>query len=650
MTFVSSEKEYASMLSALSTYRWVVVDTETSGLEAWKTDRLCAIGLGNTTRQFFIDTRENDFDLTRLWSVLQTVSIIVGHNIKFDLTFLAKEGFDVLSNQKLHDTLVMERLLVYERFPDLGLTDSIVKFVSARDADYDRQFKSLLKKNRHKTYDKASNRNLGIYCMNDVYYEALLYQKFSEALACRNLTSIWKHEIDITEVTWRMEQRGIHVDLDYCNYASKLLAAKAEKIEGELNEMAGGELNLDSNKQLSEFFKSQKVKSPVRTKNGKESWGEGALLTLDHPAAKKIKEYRSISKLNNTYFADYRSRGEFLHPVLKNWGTVTGRYSCSDPNVQNLPKIKIPIIDIDNSKTDPALEALVRDLIAARRGSNKESTLSNTSGSYGSWLSLISKKFDETNEISVRRAIIPRPGNVLLGFDFSQMELRVLFAYLNNAFVDKYLDDRKWDGHSWVANVVWGKTEEDPNFKFYRGLAKAINFGIMYGSGDALLATQIQKTKEEAAQFRKEYYSKIPGLDAFMKKLKSVLLTRGYVFNRFGRQYSVTSDRLYVLVNYLVQGTSADIVKNRMIALERYTETHPEFGVSQIMQVHDEVVIECKAEEYIINTVVQDVTSILEEPIFRKSLPVDTSVYYPSYAHKLDYLEDDWKRLIHVLS
>ena len=185
--------------------------------------------------------------------------------------------------------------------------------------------------------------------------------------------------------------------------------------------------------------------------------------------------------------------------------------------------------------------------------------------------------------------------------------------------------------------------EEDHHlWDFYRTLAKAVNFGLIYGIGIKKLGQQIQRTTEEARAYRQEYFARFPKALSFIDKVHEVIEIRGFTFNRFKRRYWVDPNRVYVGVNYLIQGTSADIVKNRMIACQQFIR---ENGLKSRMlaQVHDEIIFEVhESEEEWLPWRLQEIMEVRQINTF---LPVDVSKGEPSWAQKIswDKKELAWK-------
>jgi len=159
-------------------------------------------------------------------------------------------------------------------------------------------------------------------------------------------------------------------------------------------------------------------------------------------------------------------------------------------------------------------------------------------------------------------------------------------------------------------------------------------FGVIYGIGKARLANQLNVSEKEAFQYKKKYFAGISGSKSFIDKVSRTVATRGWVKNRYGRKYVIPEDLAYKGVNYLVQGTSADILNERIIKTHEYLKTKKS---RILLQVHDEIICEIPNEE--IREVPHEIQRLLEENSLGIPLKVDVEVCDPSWATK-KYLTD----------
>ena len=247
------------------------------------------------------------------------------------------------------------------------------------------------------------------------------------------------------------------------------------------------------------------------------------------------------------------------------------------------------------------------------------------------WGFIGDESFDtmDNTQIAMRRLFIPRPNTYLVSFDYSQMEVRVFLSYVKNESIKSLLHKDEVDFHSEAAKLAFNVDEEHVDFKFFRQMAKAITFGTIYGIGNKKLALQVGITPKEAGQYKKQYFAGLPGSKEFFNSVVRAVETRGWIKNRYGRIYRVPTDKGYKGVNYLVQGTSADILNERMIEVKKELENT---NSKLLVQVHDEVICEIPHDE--IETSVPLIKETLKQNSLGIPLQVDMDICDPSWASK----------------
>lgn len=362
-------------------------------------------------------------------------------------------------------------------------------------------------------------------------------------------------ELPLIPIIEKLEARGIMLDKEHLAKLSKEYHTKIERIRKTIYTLSGEEFNLNSPKQLGVVLFE---KLGISEKGIRKTAGGGARSTKEselekmkgaHPVIEKILEYREIQKVLTTYIdalpplADEQNR---IHTKLHQDGTVTGRFSSTDPNLQNIP---------------------VRD-------------------GYGEL---------------IRDAFIAPRGKLLVAFDYSQIELRVL-AMLSR---DKHLRDIFETGadiHAAVAARVFG-VPEDKVTDIQRRRAKTINFGILYGMGVSALATSLGVPRGEAQEFHDQYFAAFPTIRAYLENVLKEATKLGYTTTMFGRRrpfqnlkskipfVKAMAERM--AMNAPLQGTAADLVKKAMIAVDvALREAQLESDVQLLLQVHDELIFE----------------------------------------------------------
>ncbi len=358
-------------------------------------------------------------------------------------------------------------------------------------------------------------------------------------------------EVPLIAVLARMERAGVLVDVAMLRRQSGEIARRLLELERQAFEAAGQSFNLASPKQLQEIlFERMGLPVLAKTPTGQPSTAESVLqdLALDYPLPRLILDYRALAKLQSTYTdrlpEQVNARSGRIHTSYHQAVTATGRLSSSDPNLQNIP---------------------VRS--------------------------------DEGRRI--RRAFIAPPGHRLLAADYSQIELRIM-AHLSG-------DERllaafaaNADIHRATAAEVFG-LKPDAVTPEQRRAAKAINFGLIYGMSPFGLARQLGIALNDAREYVERYFTRYPGVQAYMEQTRAQARERGYVETLFGRRLHVPEIRARnaaqraaaerMAINAPMQGTAADIIKRAMIALDGWLAARGG-GARMIMQVHDELVLE----------------------------------------------------------
>lgn len=377
---------------------------------------------------------------------------------------------------------------------------------------------------------------------------ALLNQKlFDEICRLGMLKVLQEIEIPLAEVLSSMEHEGVQLDVDALNKFGSELQPKIAELESKVCEIAGHKFNVGSPKQLSAvLFEELRLPAGKKTSTGYSTDSE-TLEAIDHPIIAPILEYRTLTKLYNTYVKGLReavSEDGRMYTTFKQTETRTGRISSAEPNIQNIP-------------------------VRTEIGRN------------------------------FRKFFVARPGYVLCDADYSQIELRVLASLSQDkVMIETFREGR--DIHAETAESVFRKAAgQDPHE--LRRKAKAVNFGIVYGIGAFSLAKDIGSTVGDAKQYISDYLSHFSGVSAFMDKITAEAESDGYAVTHFGRRRFIpeilsTNKTVKALgkriaMNMPIQGTAADIIKLAMIRVYRRLKRElPEARL--ILQVHDELIVE----------------------------------------------------------
>jgi len=367
-------------------------------------------------------------------------------------------------------------------------------------------------------------------------------------------------EMPMIPILVQMESTGVLLDTGYLAQMSEQLQAEQARIEGEIYELAGHPFNVNSTKQLSEvlFEELELPKRGIRkTVHGYSTAADALdLLKGKHPIIGLIQDQRQISKLESTYVSALpklvNPHTGRVHTSYNQTGTVTGRLSSSNPNLQNIP---------------------IRTELGRQ----------------------------------IRKAFVAQPGSVFLAADYSQVELRVL-AHVSQdpELLDAFARDQ--DVHARTAAAVYDIPLEAVT-REQRGVAKTVNFGLIYGQSAFGLAGQTGLDFDEAERFIARYFERYPGVQKWLDQTRALAHERGYVETLLGRRRyfpELQSTRRALAgrraaaqrqaINAPIQGTAADILKIAMIKLDRELAAR-KLQARMVLQVHDEVVLEVPKPE-----------------------------------------------------
>ncbi|MCC6136072.1 MAG: DNA polymerase I [Candidatus Contendobacter sp.] len=470
----------------------------------------------------------------------------VGQHLKYDLHVLANHGITLRGIR--HDTLLQSYLLDSTARHDL---DSLAeRHLKLRTIHYEDVAGKGVKQ---LTFNQVALEQAGPYAAEDADIALRLHQCLWPRLEREpELRRLYEDlEIPLITVLARMERLGVLVDAPLLRRQSGELAKRLWELEQQAYELAGQNFNLGSPKQLQTIL-FEKLGLPVgkKTPGGQPSTAEEVLqeLALDYPLPGVILEHRGLSKLKSTYTDRLpeqiqRTTGR-VHTSYQQAVASTGRLSSSDPNLQNIP-IRSP---------------------EGRR---------------------------------IRQAFVPEPGWVMLAADYSQIELRIM-AHLSGdeGLLQAFASGT--DVHRVTAAEVFGLTPDEVSTEQRRS-AKAINFGLIYGMSAFGLARQLGIERSAAQDYVNRYFTRYPGVKAYMEATRQRAAEQGYVETVFGRRLYLSDIRARnaqtrqaaerTAINAPMQGTAADIIKRAMLAVDHWLQQSG-LPVRMLMQVHDELVFE----------------------------------------------------------
>ena len=203
--------------------------------------------------------------------------------------------------------------------------------------------------------------------------------------------------------------------------------------------------------------------------------------------------------------------------------------------------------------------------------------------------------------------------------------------YIGNPDMLDLMKQDDVDFHGEAAKIAFKIDKDHPEYKFYRQLAKTITFGVIYGIGRNKLAGQLNTSPKEAGKYKDEYFRNITGSKKFFDSVVRMIEQRGWVKSKYNRIYKVDRDKGYRAVNYLIQGTSADLLSERMIEVSKFLKGTKS---RMLLQVHDEIICEIHKDDILL---IEKIRDILQENSLGIPLVVDMELCEPSWATKHDF-------------
>jgi DNA polymerase-1 len=596
---VVSRSSFDGVVEKLCTSPRLAVDTETTGLHPYKGDRLFSIVISDGTEEYYFNFQpyeglQPEFVLTPanlsgFRAMFQNRDqILYLHNAKFDLAMFANEG--IFPQSTIHCTRAIGRVEYNEHFSysldnclkriGLSKSDAVERYIHDHKLTAKVEIPGKKTQETKKFFDRVPFDIIAPYGCSDArgtyslgaHQESSIGERSREtAGGLPTLRNILDHERRLTATIFRMEQRGIRIDREYCVRAASFETDRAHKAS-ESYKKETGRVYKASPKEFAEIFSGERERWEF-TEKGNPSFESEVLRKFTQPAARHILEIRDAKSKADFYngFLYHADGNGRVHPNFNQDGAASGRFSSSEPNFQNL-----------TTSEDEELE----------------------------------------QEFVVRRAIIPSPGFVLYGRDYNQMEYRLMFELACRIIgyesqLVKEIKSGK-DPHQATADLVTSL-----GTKLGRSRAKNGNFALLYGSGNAKLAETIGGTLEEAKALRQSIFSVAPEINIFIQNVMRTAERRGWIFNWAGRISHFPDPRFaYRAPNYLIQGGCADINK---IALNWIDEYLLDKKSKLIMTIHDEAVLELHESE--VETVPVKMKELMEAVFTAQYLPMMTSGY-----------------------
>jgi DNA polymerase-1 len=496
--------------------------------------------------------------LDRLRPLLADPAVLkIGHNLKYDVAVFATHGIDAVA--PVDDTMLMSFVLDaglnghgMDELAEKHLGHSTIKYDDVTGTGKARiSFAEV-------ALDKARD-----YSAEDAEVTLRLWGRLKPRLIDESLLAFYERvERPLIPAIVAMERNGIAVDPERLRRLSNDFALRLDELEKAIHKEAGHPFNVGSPAQLGKVLFDELSlrlpdgKAPSKTKTGAYATGADVLddlAALGHKLPQLVLDWRQLAKLKSTYTDALTeaidAKTGRVHTSFAMTGAATGRLSSNDPNLQNIP-------------------------VRTEEGRK------------------------------IREAFVAAPGTMLLSFDYSQIELRLL-AHVAGIDTLKDAFRKNLDIHAATASEMFG-VPLDKMDKETRRRAKAINFGIIYGISAFGLARQLSIPQGEARAYIEAYFKRYPGIRAYMDATKKQAHKQGYVVTPFGRRIwlgeigsknpAMRAFAERAAINAPLQGGAADIIKRAMARLPAAL-AQAKLSAKLILQVHDELLFEVPPKE-----------------------------------------------------
>ncbi len=548
---LDDEKSLLEQIGKWKRAKELCIDTETTELDPMKAEPV-GIGIGeNEEALFYIPCNGNlgkEKVLSLLKPLLESPDIgFIGHNIKYDLHILKNQGIEIGS--LAFDTLLASYLL----------------HADSNRHNLDQLSLELLNKTKVPITDLIGSgkkeismkevpiEKVAAYCTEDVECTLKLKKIFEPKLKERGLLDLFYDiEMPLIFTLLNMEHHGIYLNEEKLGLMGIELKKTLATLEKEIYDLAEEEFNINSPKQLSHILYT-KLAIPLGKKKISTSADILDSIRDLHPIVDKILEYRGLEKLRSTYVdalpMQINQVTGRIHCSFNQSVTATGRLSSTNPNLQNIP------VRTENGRR-------------------------------------------------IREAFEPRKGCRFISADYSQIELRIL-AHLSEDPTLIHAFQENIDVHIDTAAKIFHVSPEEVT-KEMRNQAKAVNFGIIYGQGAFGLSQGLGIDVKEAARFIEEYFLHYPSVKKFIDKCQQNAIDQGFTSTIMNRQrllpdihsqnHMIKQAALRVSVNAPIQGSQSDLMKLAMIRIDQKL-LGEKLSSFMILQIHDEVILECPEEE-----------------------------------------------------
>lgn len=640
---IISQKNLKSALDTLATKTILALDTETTGLKPYQGDKLFSLIIADAEEEYYFNFQNYPLEGVRALPRVETFAALAPlfartdiywklSNAKYDMAMLANEGAELAGT--IHDTEAIGRVERNDRFhysmdalaKELGheknteVEEHIEKHKLYRMEIYGNE-EGEEEPEKVPEYSKVSFDIITRYACHDarLTYIIAAYQRekiLKTLTPVKPLEAVYLNELRLTPVLFKMEQAGILIDRDYVARGIERERKRAVQIKEEFATLTGKDFT-DSAKCFAPIFDTLGVRYPL-TEKGRPSFKAEFLEDMKHPIAKLITSHRDSLKRANTYYSNFlyfADKENKIHLNLRQGGTLTGRMSAANPNLQNLTKRK-----------------------------------------------------DKGAEFPVRRSFIPTPGFFFGFLDFDQAEYRLMLERAKEMrLIELVLGGL--DVHAATAQLCGVDRES----------AKTINFMLLYGGGIAKLCIALfeptlpletlkaigrihiykmsnykeielhrrlvsmlteQELRYNLEELKKahamleNYFTNLPHVKEYTKKIAKVAKQRRFIVNWYGRRcYYRAGSSTHMAANHDIQGGIADVVKIGMVELAPLFKGKKS---RMLLQIHDELLFEFHDSE---EQLFYDAREVMERAYPHKYLKITCGADYSrkSWADKLPF-------------
>ncbi len=558
---IDTQEKFEAFLTELKKQKLFAVDTETTSLDAmraelvgisfsWQEHKAYYLAVKSALGAKHLDANVVQKKLAPIFAD-QAIKKI-GQNIKYDMLILQNARMPLKG--VYFDTMVASYCLDADRSSN-SMDNMAIDYLNYQCIP----ISALIGKGKNQlTFDMVDTASACEYSAEDADITFRLYLYLKAALEKQPLLKKLFDEVEmpLVPVLVTMEYNGVSLDTAVLRQMSGEINKAVQNLTGRIYEEAGSVFNIDSPKQLADIlFDKLNLESTRIGKSGRST--DAAVLEQlagQHPIVELILQYRTLSKLQNTYVDKLGTlvnpKTNRVHASFNQTVTVTGRLSSSDPNLQNIP---------------------IRSEIGRK----------------------------------IRSAFVPqKKSDCILSADYSQIELRLL-AYFSKdkALREAFAADQ--DIHRFVASQIYEIPIEQVTNEM-RSNCKAVNFGTIYGQGAFGLSRTIGISQADAKKFIDDYFKRYSSIRKFMDDVTAKAAQTGYAETILHRRrriselenknFSKRSLSQRLAVNMVIQGSAADLIKVAMINIQRKIETE-NLPVKLILQIHDELVFELPAEQ-----------------------------------------------------